>query len=129
MYLCVVRSIYRFIYSDLLWCKVYYEILQNNLFSINPYERWVANRVINWKQRMLEFYVDDNKVSYEETKAVDEILGNTEEACWVFNHTTRKEVRIIWNEHHNNIRQENSIINGGVYKWSTRRFWRKKYRI
>ena len=43
-------------------------------FTINPYEKCVANKEINGSQCIIVWYVDDNKVSHEETKVVDEVI-------------------------------------------------------
>eukprot|EP00957_Ditylum_brightwellii_P047606 3616093-Ditylum_brightwellii.AAC.1 len=43
-------------------------------FKVNPYDRCVANDMINGKQCTLVWYVDDNKLSYADSKVVDNIL-------------------------------------------------------
>eukprot|EP00957_Ditylum_brightwellii_P113563 8658742-Ditylum_brightwellii.AAC.1 len=43
-------------------------------FKVNPYDRCVANAMINRKQCTLAWYVDDNKLSHADLKVVDDIL-------------------------------------------------------
>ena len=57
-----------------MWYNLYVDILKENGFVLNPYDRCVANKIINGKQCTIMFYVDDNKVSHEDPKVVDEIL-------------------------------------------------------
>ena len=42
---------------------------------LNPYDKCVANKMINGKQCTISWYVDDNKLSHIETTVVDQILG------------------------------------------------------
>ena len=39
-------------------------------FKLNPYDRYVKNKLVNSKQCTLVWYVDDNKVSHMEEKLV-----------------------------------------------------------
>ena len=39
-------------------------------FKLNPYDRYVKNKLVNGKQCTLVWYVDDNKVSHMEEKVV-----------------------------------------------------------
>ena len=43
-------------------------------FVINPYDRCVANAIINGKQCTIFSYVDDNKISHVDKQVVDDIL-------------------------------------------------------
>ena len=47
-------------------------------FRLNPYDRCVANKMINGKQCTMVWYVDDNKLSHEDPKVVDEIIAEVE---------------------------------------------------
>ena len=44
-------------------------------FKINPYDRCVANRVINSKQCTIVFYVDDNKISHVDASVNSDVLN------------------------------------------------------
>ena len=46
-------------------------------FKLNPCDLYVVNKIINGKQCMIIWYVDDNKVSYVEAKVVDLIMKKT----------------------------------------------------
>ena len=62
LYLRVLRALYGCIESALLWYDLYSTTLEKEGFVINPYDRCVANKIINGKQCTIVFYVDDNKL-------------------------------------------------------------------
>ena len=43
-------------------------------FEINPYDRCVANKMVNGKQCTIVWYVDDNKLSHVDEEVVTDIL-------------------------------------------------------
>eukprot|EP00957_Ditylum_brightwellii_P201099 15324053-Ditylum_brightwellii.AAC.1 len=47
--------------------------------EVNPYDRCVANAMINRKQCTLAWYIDDNKLSHMDPKVVDDILEKVAE--------------------------------------------------
>jgi len=62
LYLWVLWAIYGCIQSALLWYDLYVNTLEKLGFAINPYDRCVANKMINGRQCTIVFYVDNNKV-------------------------------------------------------------------
>ena len=74
LYIRVLRAVYRAIESALLWYNLYRDTLLELGFEVNPYDKCVANKVINGSQCTIVWYVDDNKVSHVDPKVVDEIL-------------------------------------------------------
>ena len=74
LYMQILQGIYGCIESALRWYELYAETLEKEGFSINPYDRCVANKIINGKQCTIVWYVDDNKVSHEDPKVVDEVI-------------------------------------------------------
>ena len=48
--------------------------LEKEGFAINPYDKCVANKVINGEQCTIVWYVGDNKVSHKDPKIVDEVI-------------------------------------------------------
>jgi len=64
--------------SALLWYTLYTEVLHKEGFEINPYDRYVANKVINGKQCTIGWYIDDNILSHVETSVVDSVINNIE---------------------------------------------------
>jgi hypothetical protein len=74
LYLRVVKALYGCIESALLWYKMYVSTLKDMEFVINPYNKCVANKVINGKQCTILWYVDNNKLSHVEEKVVTEII-------------------------------------------------------
>ena len=74
LYLIILRALYGCIQSALLWYNLYSSTLVKEGFTINPYDKCVANKVINGKQCTIAFYVDDNKVSHEDRKVVSKVI-------------------------------------------------------
>ena len=74
LYVRVLRALYGCIESAMLWYKFYAETLEGMGFEINPYDRCVANKMINGKQCTIVWYVDDNKLSHEDPNVVTEVL-------------------------------------------------------
>ena len=48
-------------------------------FKLNPYDRCVANKMINGKQCTIAWYVDDNKISHADPDVVTSVLGTVKE--------------------------------------------------
>ena len=78
LYLQILKALYGMIESALLWYSLYTEILQSEGFELNPYDRCVANKMIDGKQCTLGWYVDDNFLSHKDTKVVDKIIEMVE---------------------------------------------------
>ena len=74
LYLEILQAIYSCIESSLRWYVVYSETLMNEGFKINPYDKCVANKVINGKQCTIVWYVADNKVSHVDKNVVTEVI-------------------------------------------------------
>lgn len=79
LYVRVLRTIYGCIESALLWYELYMKTLKGMGFTLNPYDKCVANKVINGKQCTITWYVDDNKLSHDDPKVVKEVLENINE--------------------------------------------------
>ena len=79
LYVRILRALYGCIESALLWYDLYANTLKNMGFKLNPYDHCIANKVIKGKQCTLGWYVDDNKLSHDDPKVVEEILAKVEE--------------------------------------------------
>ena len=71
LFVKVLRAIYRCIKSALLWYKLFSTTLENMGFKINPYDRCVANKIVNGKQCTIVWYVDNVKVSHVQQSVVE----------------------------------------------------------
>ena len=71
----VIHSIYGCIESALLWYNLYASTLKGLGFKINPYDKYVANKMIDGKQCTLVWYVDDNKLSRVDPNVVTNIIN------------------------------------------------------
>ena len=78
LYVQILRALYGMIESALLWYSLYVGVLQEEGFVVNPYDKCVANKMIDGKQCTLGFYVDDNKLSHVDPKVVDGVLEMVE---------------------------------------------------
>lgn len=47
-------------------------------FELNPYDIFIANKIINNNQYTIAWHVDDNKVSYVEQEVIDQIIKEIE---------------------------------------------------
>ena len=74
LYMQILQAIYGCIESTLRWYELYSETLEKEGFVINPYDRCVANKVINGKQFTVVWYVDDNKVLHENPQVVTDVI-------------------------------------------------------
>ena len=70
----ILQAIYGCIESALRWYELYAETLEKEGFMISPYDRCVANKVINIKQCTIVWYVEDNKVLHEDPNVVGEVI-------------------------------------------------------
>ena len=74
LYVKVLGAIYECIESALLWYNFYVNTLKYSMFSINIYDRCVANRIMYGKQCTILWYVDDNKMWHVDPNVVTDIL-------------------------------------------------------
>ena len=79
LYVQILRALYGMIESALLWYNLYTEVLLKEGFEINPYDRCVANKIINDKQCSIGWYVDDNILSHIDPTVVDSVIALIEQ--------------------------------------------------
>lgn len=78
LYLQILKALYGMIESALLWYSLYTEVLLENGFKLNPVDKCVANKEINGKQCTIGWYVDDNFLSHDDSKVVDDVVAMVE---------------------------------------------------
>ena len=78
LYVKVLRAIYGCIFSALLWYNLFSSTLQEMGFELNPYDRCVANKVINGHQCTIIWYIDDLKISHKNQSVVMDIVKQLE---------------------------------------------------
>ena len=61
--------------ASLLYYKKFSKTLKRNVFQLNPYDRCVANCLINDKQKTISFHVDDCKLSHQDSELNDEFIN------------------------------------------------------
>jgi hypothetical protein len=65
--------------SALLWYELFSGTLQEMGFELNPYGTCAANKTINSKQCTIAWYVDKNKISHMDKRAVTGVIEKIEE--------------------------------------------------
>jgi len=68
------KALYRTLQAALLFSKLLSETLQEWGFALNPYEKCVVNEIIEGKQCMLIWHIDDLKISHANKNVVENIL-------------------------------------------------------
>ena len=79
LYLQLLKALYGCVKSALIWYELFTSVLMKMDFKLNPYDKCVANKIINGKQCTVAWYVDDNKISHVDEKVVTTILDKIEE--------------------------------------------------
>ena len=78
LYVQLDKALYGCVQSALLWYELYASTLKDMGFELNPYDLCVANADIEGKQCTIVWYVDDNKISHENPKVIDEVIEKIE---------------------------------------------------
>jgi Reverse transcriptase (RNA-dependent DNA polymerase) len=78
LYVRLIKAIYGCVKSALLWYELFSTSLQQMGFELNPYDRCVANCIIQGKQCTIGWYVDDTKISHEDSTVVTNIIARLE---------------------------------------------------
>ena len=71
LYVKVIRAIYGCIESALQWYKLFSETLQQEGFTLNSYDKCIANKMVNGKQMTIAWHVDDCIVSHADQDVLD----------------------------------------------------------
>ena len=88
LYVQVLKVIYGMIESALLWYELFTTTLDGLGSELNPYDRCLANMVINGKQCTIAWYVDDNKVLHMHDKVNTMIADEIEKKLGKLTRTT-----------------------------------------
>ena len=78
LYLGLVKALYGYMQSTLLWYQTFKGCLEDIGFKLNPYDPCVANRNFNDKQCTICWYVDDTKISHVDKTVVDWVINKIE---------------------------------------------------
>ena len=79
LYLQLSKALYGCMQSALLWYRTFMECLEKLGFIINPYDPCVTNKIIKGKQCTICWYVDDTKISHEDSTVVDWVISKIEQ--------------------------------------------------
>jgi hypothetical protein len=64
--------------TAIIWYDTFCGTLKNLGFKLNPYDPCIANKMVNGKQLTIDWYIDDNKISYVDPKIVDWLIAEIE---------------------------------------------------
>ena len=84
LYVEVLRSIYGCIEAALLWYEMFKKSLEKMGFVINPYDRCVANAIIDGTQCTIVWYVDDCKLSHLKREVLEKIMTDLQKMYGTF---------------------------------------------
>lgn len=79
LYVKLLRALYGCIESALLWYDLFTSKLSKMGFTLNPYDKCVANKITKGKQCTIVWYVDDVKVSHVDKAVVENVIKGLEE--------------------------------------------------
>jgi len=74
LYVRILKAIYGMIESALLWYELYVTILIDEGYELNPYDKCVANKMVNDNQCTIGWYVDDNIVGHKEESVINDLV-------------------------------------------------------
>ena len=74
VYLKVMRANYGCLESATLWYNLYMKIMKGAGFKLNSYDLFVGNKIINSKQCMIVFYINDNKINHVGSAVFDDMI-------------------------------------------------------
>ena len=78
IYLQLLKALYGCVKAALIWYTLFVTVLKGMGFKLNPYDKCVANKVIEGTQCTVLWYVDDNKVSHVKPNVVTMVLDKIE---------------------------------------------------
>ncbi len=78
LYVRLIKAIYGCVKSALLWYKMFSSTVQKLVFVLNPYDPCIVKCMIQDKQCIIAWYVDNNKISHEDPGVVTMIINKIE---------------------------------------------------
>ena len=78
LYMQLMKALYGCIKSALLWYELFTGELREMGFELNPYDKCVANKMINGKQCTIAWWVDDNCLTHLSDIVLDGIIKRIE---------------------------------------------------
>ena len=75
LYLRLLKALYGYMESALLWYDLYSKTLKSHGLLVNPYDRFIVNITIKGKQCTISWYVGYNKVSHVDEEVNTKVIG------------------------------------------------------
>ena len=99
LYVLILKAVYGMIENALLWYDLFSTILSDLWFKLNPYERYIENKLIYEHQCNIGWFVDDNKISHMDDNVYSMIDDKIEKKIWESISHNRKSAHISWYGH------------------------------
>ena len=74
LYVSMSKALYGMLESAILYYKKFWRHIEKQRYEVNPYDPCVANKMIDGKQHMVYWHVDDLKASHMHEKVNDDFL-------------------------------------------------------
>lgn len=76
LYLQLKKILYEYLQISMLFWRRLSDILTNKIgITINPYDRWLVNKVINSSQCTIVWWVDNLKVRHQSREVVKDLIA------------------------------------------------------
>jgi hypothetical protein len=79
LYVKMLKALYGMLQSSLLYYKKFRKDIESIGFVVNPYDPCVANRIVNGKQQMVTWHMDNLKSSHVDPRVNDKFLESLKE--------------------------------------------------
>ena len=73
LYMRVVRALYGCIEAALAWYKLFSETLKEEGYILNPYDKCIANKMVDGMQCTISWHVDDCLASHADMKVLKDL--------------------------------------------------------
>ena len=89
LYMRILKALYDCIESSLLWYRYFSQKLCKPVFKINPYDKCIANKVINGHQCTIAWYANAIQITHTKQQVVTDIINEIKDAFGNLKVTTR----------------------------------------
>ena len=60
-----------------MWYNLYKDTPPNDFFELIPYEKCTANKIFHFKQCTIQWYLNDNKITYVSEDVITGVIDTT----------------------------------------------------
>ena len=74
LYICLLNALYGIMKAALLYYRRFIADIKSIGFKLNPYDPCIANKIVDSKQLMLVWHIDDIKISHVDPNTVTRLI-------------------------------------------------------